>query len=222
MIRQRSSKEILRVTFPDGTVLCNGNGSTTFVWVLQKIGLQALQSISLVYEHKPLISDKVYSGYETRTKPISDGWNVIVPGDADSKYMQLVAVNEKLSLGLNIQKGQFDDATPAVVLPPVVEVLKAKKTRLSVTFPSGERIENYSSKETFLAVIKKFGVDTILRKELEYLGKKIVSYSQCYKEQVQDGSKWIFVPTRTVDQYKALTIIAIHCKQNISLSIINN
>ena len=80
--RKQSQKKLLRVTFPDGVVLCYKNVTMTFVEALRKIGVDKLQNVQLeVYKH-PIITREIYKGYEADIKPLDNGWYVHACGDS--------------------------------------------------------------------------------------------------------------------------------------------
>ena len=95
-VRQRRLRSLLRVTFPDGKVLCYKSATMTFVEALQMISTDKLSQVKLESYHLPLISQEVYPRFKEWMKPIKDGWYVNVQSDSDQKYMQLVSINQQL------------------------------------------------------------------------------------------------------------------------------
>ena len=91
-VRQRRLRRLLRVTFPDGKVLCYKSATMTFVEALQMISTDKLSEVKLESYHLPLISQEVYPRFKEWMKPIKDGWYVNVQSDSDQKYMQLVSI----------------------------------------------------------------------------------------------------------------------------------
>lgn len=75
-VRQRRIRRLLRVTFPDGKVLCYKSATMTFVGALQMISTDKLSEVKLESYHLPLISQEAYPRFKEWMKPIKDGWYV--------------------------------------------------------------------------------------------------------------------------------------------------
>jgi len=109
-VRQRALRRFLRITLPDGKVLCYKSATMTFVEALQKIEADKLKEVKLESYHLPLISQEVYPRFKDWMKPsVMDGINV--QSDSDQKYMQLVSIAQQLGLDWKIEVGS--DFTPS-------------------------------------------------------------------------------------------------------------
>ena len=73
-IRTRSKKKLIRVTFPDGEVICYNNATSTMIAALKKIGSDKFPAINLELCHLPLLSKEIYPKYKEWMKPVGDGW----------------------------------------------------------------------------------------------------------------------------------------------------
>ena len=104
-VRQRKLRRLLRISFPDGKVLCFKSATMTFVEALSMIGSERFQEVKLESYHLPLISQEIYPRFKEWMKPIGDGWYVNTQSDSDQKYMQLVSIKQQLGLDWKIEVG---------------------------------------------------------------------------------------------------------------------
>ena len=181
-LRSRAKKKRLRVTFPNGKVICYNNTTTTMIAVLIEIGSDRFSSINMNLCHLPLLSRTIYPKYTKWMKPICDGWYLNTQSDSESKFMQLHSINEQLATGLIIEIGSDFD----VYEPPAMEKKSRTKDKLQVTFPNGEYIADYNALNTYLCVIKKTN----------------------YQVQI-DENRWVIVPNTTKDKAKVLRTISV-------------
>lgn len=103
--RPRAKKKLLRVTFPNGKVICYKNATSTMIAVLNEIGEEKFPSIKLELCHLPLLSREIYPRYKKDMKPICEGWYLNAQTNSDGKFLQLKAINDQLDLGLKIETG---------------------------------------------------------------------------------------------------------------------
>lgn len=198
-LRSRSQK--LRITFPDGTIICFTSCKKTYVETLKKIGMVKLQTIDLEIGHLPIFSRVIYPKYKDYMEPIADGWYVNTQSDTPQKYLQLSAINNKLGLGLSIEVGND------FVLEKASKTSK-KLNILQVTFDDGTEIGEETPLDTFLQCIWHIGIDVIKSKNIEVAGKPFISLFKQYNNQIQiDTNIWAYVPGSTKDKVKLLKVI---------------
>ena len=75
--RSRAKKKLLRVTFPNGKVICYNNATSTMIAVLNEIGEDLFSSIKLEMCHLPLLSKEIYPKYQKDMKPVDLAHNPI-------------------------------------------------------------------------------------------------------------------------------------------------
>lgn len=214
--RSRAKKKLLRVTFPNGKVICYNNATSTMIAVLNEIGEDRFSSIKLELCHLPLLSKEIYPKYQKDMKPICKGWYVNAQSNSDTKFLQLMSINEQLHLGLKIELGTDFDTTE--------KLEREKKARgrgkLLVKMPDGEYIANDSALETFLEVIWNLGIEYIRKKELSWCGNPLITSKKMVYNQVQiDSDRWIIVPNTTKEKVKLLRVIGamLHIKMDINV-----
>lgn len=213
--RGRAKKKLIRVTFPNGKVICYKSATDTMVATLQELGDDIISEINMELCHLPLLSKEVFPKYKEWMKPVCDGWYINTQSNSDSKFLQLKAINEQLTLGLTIELGDDFEAQEN----PNKEKRSKSRDKLLVRFPDGQYFANNSTLDTFLEVVWEIGIDEIKRKELSWGGNPLVTSSKMFNNQVQvDEQRWIIVPNTTKDKIKLLRVIGamFHLKMEIT------
>ena len=212
--RTRAKKKYLRVTFPNGEMICYKNATSTMIATLNKIGEDKFPLIKLKLCHLPLLSREIYPKYKKDMKPICDGWYLNAQSNSDSKFLQLKAINDQLDLGLNIELGDDFETQEE----PEKGKRSKTKDKLLIKMPDGEYIANDSALETFLETVWQLGVDEIRKKELSWGGNPLITRTKIANNQVQvDSDRWIVVPSSIRDKVKLLRVIGamLHVKMEI-------
>lgn len=216
--REYSQKKLLRVTFPDGTVICYKNVTMTFVEALRKIGVDKLQNVHLDVYKRPIITREIYEGFEADIKPLDNGWYVFACGDSTEKYLRLTTIIKQLEIeGITVEIGtDFETSN-------VKGFSKARKKvgGLLVQFADGEFIGGESPKDSYIQALSKIGLDTICYKGFEDRGEELVTRYNKYKGQVQSGGKWITIPGQTKDKIRALERISQKLNLGLKITIID-
>ena len=216
--RGYSQKKLLRVTFPDGTVLCYKNVTMTFVEALRKIGVDKLQNVHLDIYKRPIITREIYEGFEADIKPLDNGWYVFACGDSTEKYLRLTTIINQLQLeGITVEIGtDFETSN-------IKGFSKARKKvgGLLIQFADGEFVGGESPKDSYIQTLTKIGLDIICYKGFEDRGEELVTRYNKYKGQVQSGGKWITVPGQTKDKIRALERISQKLNLGLKITIID-
>ena len=63
-LRQRASKKLLRVTMPDGNVICHKSATMTLIDALKSIGSENFEQITTENCHLPLLSKEIYPRFK--------------------------------------------------------------------------------------------------------------------------------------------------------------
>lgn len=215
--RGRAKKKLLRVTFPNGKVLCYKNTTETMIATMQELGVDIMSKVKLKLCHLPLLSKEIHPKYKEWMKPVCDGWYLNTQSNSDSKFLQLNAINEQLSLGLTVELGDDFETQDN----PNKERRTKTKDKLLVKFPDGQYFANNSATDTFLEVIWEIGVDKIKQKEMSWCGKPLITTSKMFNGQVQiDNQRWIIVPNTTKDKVKLLRVIGAILRINMEITSI--
>ena len=215
--RDRARRKLLRVTFPNGKVLCYKSTTDTMIATMQELGDDVIANIKLQSCHLPLLSKEIYPKYKEWMKPVCNGWYLNTQSNSDTKFLQLNAINEQLSLGLKIELGEDFIAQDN----PNKEKRTRTKGEILVKLPDGQCFANNSITNTFLEVIREIGIDKIKQKELTWCGKPLITTSKMFNGQVRiDNERWIIVPNTTKDKVKLLRVIGAMLRINMEITSI--
>ncbi len=216
-LRLRAKRKRIRVTFPDGKVICFSNVTETFIATLCEIGSERFQEIHLDLSHLPILSQEIYPRFKNWMKPVCDGWFLNSQSNTDQKYLQLLSINDSLNLGLKIEIGEDFEKQ----VNPNKTKGKKTKEQMSVTFPDGTVISSQNGIDTFLQSLEKIGFENIMRKGLEWCSKPIISNYKMFNQQVQASSnRWITVPTTTKEKARLLKLVSLHLRINLDITIL--
>ena len=215
--RDRARRKLLRVTFPNGKVLCYKSTTDTMIATMQELGDDVIANIKLQSCHLPLLSKEIYPRYKEWMKPVCNGWYLNTQSNSDTKFLQLNAINEQLSLGLKIELGEDFIAQDN----PNKEQRTRTKGEILVKLPDGQCFANNSITNTFLELIREIGIDKIKQKELTWCGKPLITTSKMFNGQVRiDNERWIIVPNTTKDKVKLLRVIGAMLRINMEITSI--
>lgn len=95
----------IKVTFPDGSFICEGAGAATFVKTIRKIGVQEIQSLGIPFPHSkkiPLISKDILSR-RSSWRDAGLGLYVNVDLEKYTMFELLKEMNDRLGLGLRVE-----------------------------------------------------------------------------------------------------------------------
>ena len=215
--RDRARRKLLRVTFPNGKVLCYKSTTDTMIATMQELGDDVIANIKLQSCHLPLLSKEIYPRYKEWMKPVCNGWYLNTQSNSNTKFLQLNAINEQLSLGLKIELGEDFIAQDN----PNKEKRTRTKGEILVKLPDGQCFANNSITNTFLELIREIGIDKIKQKELTWCGKPLITTSKMFNGQVRiDNERWIIVPNTTKDKVKLLRVIGAMLRINMEITSI--
>ena len=216
-LRQRTKPKLLRVTMPDGEVICYNRSSETFIAVLKRIGSENFSQIDLNAAGLPFFSKEIYPQFHNTMKEVCDGWYVIMTGGTPGKYIQLKSIAKQLGINMEVEVG--DD----FITQKVETNLSKRKAddKLLVKFPDGSYAAGENPIDTLIDAIWQIGAENIRRKELEYKGKPIITLTKQFNGQVQVGERmWLTVPSQTKDKYQMLRTINLMMKLGLEITII--
>ena len=214
-LRQRAKVRMLRVTMPDGEVLCFNKPKQTFMETLRRIGSEHFHRINLKVKGYPLLSKESFPAFKDKTEEVCDGWNVITAGDAGERFIKLRAIAKQLGINMEVEIG--DDFITQKA--PTSQTRKSPVRKLKVTFPDDSFLNGENSINTFLETIRRIGPEVIKRKEIEYQGKPVITFSKVHNSQVQEGNYWVTVPGTTKEKYKMLRLLSSKMKLGLDVSI---
>ena len=216
-LRQREKSRLLRVTMPDGEVICYNRSLETFIEVLRKIGSDKFPLIDLKVRELPFFSKEIYPQFKNTMKEVCDGWYVIITGGTSGLYIQLRSIAKQLGIDMEVELGDnFITQKKEVNLSG-----RKRDNKLLVKFPNGEYAAGENPIDTLIDAIWQIGPETIKRKEIRYKDKPIITSSKMYNGQIQVGQNlWLTVPVSTKDKFRMLRIIDSMMRLGLEITII--
>ena len=215
--RLRAKKKLIRVTFPDGKVICCNNASATMIAVLRTIGSDKFHLIKLDLCHLPILAREIYPKYKAWMKSVCDGWYLNTQSSTDNKYMQLRVISDQLSLNLSIETGTDFE----VQVDADKEKRSRTKDRIRVRLPDGIYVANGSALDVYLGTIRRLGVDNVMRLHLTWSGHELIATSRKVHSQLQIvENRWIMVPNTTKDKAKLLRVIGLMLRIRLEVTIV--
>lgn len=214
-MRLRARRKLLRVTLPDGRIICRSTAANTMIETLQEIPPQRYPEITLEMCHHPLLAQESIPRFKDFMKPIAEGWWVNTQSNTDTKYLQLRAISNALDLGFIVELGE--DFEPQNTIRGGKG--PRKKTRMSVVFPDGEIVSEQSSGATFVRTIQKLGIAEVKRCDISWGGRPLIASARTDNRLEQlDERHWVTTPTNTRDRMKLLRVIAAHLRVPLTIT----
>lgn len=220
-IRLRGKKQNLRITLPDGTIICGANATKSMIDAINAIGPEQVASVGLELCHVPLVSRSITPQYTKWIKPLADGWYLMTQSNNHSKYMQLRAIFSQLGIDAKVEMGDWDIVRPNT---HVKKETKRKRTdALRITFKDGTIIQKDSPIRTFQAVVEHLGEEKVRKTNLKISGRDIISKTQTSNNQLQLASGlWLTLPLSTKDKYRILRVLSSMTHIPFDIKIISN
>ena len=103
-IERINSKTVLRVTFPDGTVIADKKAKITFAETIKRIGLMKVRNLGISFCHVPIVSNTLDKKYGQAQIPVGDGLYVMTHSSTHDKKKQLDMIAKELRIKLKVEE----------------------------------------------------------------------------------------------------------------------
>ena len=103
-IERINGKTVLRVTFPDGTVIADKKAKITFAETIKRIGLMKVRNLGITFCHVPIVSNTLDKKYGQAQIPVGDGLYVMTHSSTHDKKKQLDKISQELRVGLKVEE----------------------------------------------------------------------------------------------------------------------
>ncbi len=103
-IERINGKTVLRVTFPDGTVIADKKAKITFAETIKRIGLMKVRNLGISFCHVPIVSNTLDKKYGKAQIPVGDGLYVMTHSSTHDKKKQLDKISQELGLKLTVEE----------------------------------------------------------------------------------------------------------------------
>ena len=156
---KRSKTHILRVEFPNGTVLQEKNVSETYAQTIKLIDPELVALMELSHAGVGIVSKTLDAKYAQYQKPIGDGWYVMTNSSTNTKCTDLQLISDELELDLKISLVPLDGSEITVLQH--VEMPEGTRAKIRVTFPDGHVSQPSKVLEVLVEVVKYAGADRV-------------------------------------------------------------
>ena len=103
-VERINEKTILRVTFPDGTVIEDKKAKITFTRTIQKIGLMRVRNVGIAFCGVPIVSNTLDKKYGKAQVPVEGGLYVMTHSSTHDKKKQLDKIAKELGIKLKVEE----------------------------------------------------------------------------------------------------------------------
>lgn len=103
-IERINGKTVLRVTFPDGTIIADKKAKITFAETIKRIGLLKVRNLGITFCHVPIVSNTLDKKYGQAQIPVGDGLYVMTHSSTHDKKKQLDKISQELGLRLKVEE----------------------------------------------------------------------------------------------------------------------
>lgn len=104
--RKRSTRQKIRVTKPNGEIICHKQVVNTFLEVISIAGVDSVRNLNITMGKNgglPLIGTEIIPNYANAFKKVDNGLYVNTCSDTKTKFNQLQRINKELALELLIE-----------------------------------------------------------------------------------------------------------------------
>ena len=219
-IKVREKRQRLRISFPDGTQICDASATQTMIEAICKIGPERIAQLNMEVCHIPLVAQEVNPRYARWTKKIDDKWFLMAQSDTRQKYMQLVSVIKQLGMDVTVELGDFDTLEPVSKQKSETKQ-KKKKVQLEVTLDNKVFTHGSDTILTFLDVVEYIGIDKVKKTNIKAGRFPIITSSKVANNQIETSTgEWLTVPTLVKDKYKVLRVVSSMTHNPMEIKII--
>ena len=103
-IERINGKTVLRVTFPDGTVIEKKKAKMTFTKTIQKIGLMRVRNLGIAFCGVPIVSNTLDKKYGKTQVPVEGGLYVMTHSSTHDKKKMLDKISTRLGVKLIVEE----------------------------------------------------------------------------------------------------------------------
>ena len=149
---------ILRVTFPNGSIIQEKKVSDTLFKVVKYAGADYVRSLNIntCGENMIVSESEINPRYAKATKQIKDDLYVNTCSDTQTKYNVINKISKELDLDLQVDFVSVDNKEVVSLYPKT-----STRAKIKVTFPDGKTIQYAKVLETLIEVIHYAGVEKV-------------------------------------------------------------
>ena len=103
-VERINEKSVLRVTFPDGTVIEDKKAKMTFTKTIQKLGLMRVRNLGITFCGVPIVSNTLDKKYGKAQVPVEGGLYVMTHSSTHDKKKMLDKISTRLGVKLIVEE----------------------------------------------------------------------------------------------------------------------
>jgi len=103
-VERINEKSVLRVTFPDGTVIEDKKAKMTFTKTIQKLGLMRVRNLGITFCGVPIVSNTLDKKYGKTQVPVEGGLYVMTHSSTRDKKKMLDKISTRLGIKLKVEE----------------------------------------------------------------------------------------------------------------------
>lgn len=103
-VERINEKNVLRVTFPDGTIIEDKKAKVTFTKTIQKIGLMRVRNLGIALCGVPIVSNTRDKKYGKAQVPVEGGLYVMTHSNTRDKKKMLDKISTRLGIKLIVEE----------------------------------------------------------------------------------------------------------------------
>ena len=103
-VERINEKSVLRVTFPDGTVIEDKKAKMAFTKTIQKIGLMRVRNLGIAFCGVPIVSNTLDKKYGKTQVPVEGGLYVMTHSSTHDKKKMLDKISTRLGVKLIVEE----------------------------------------------------------------------------------------------------------------------
>lgn len=220
--KTRSKTEILRVEYPDGTVIQHPKATDTFVEVIANSYPDLIHELNIVHANVNIVSREYSDQYASAQREISGGWLVFTNTNTRRKREDLIKISEELDLGLKVDIVSI--ATGEIIIVDD-NTNESGRQKIKVSFPDGRIIQPNKVLETIVEVVKYAGPERVRDLNIIVCGDNLVLKKPKHryiKACKPVGNEWLVnTCSSTPSKYEQIMFISERLNLNIKAEIIS-
>jgi hypothetical protein len=217
----KRKSHILRVTYPDGTIIQERIVAKTLVEVVRTSDPERISALNIYLAGVNLVTKVLSEKYEKCQVPIQDGYYVMTLSDTARKYQILETISNALKLNLTVDFISIDDSDQPQAQPKPYPIPLQLKAKIRVKLPDGRIIQEGRVSQTLVDVVKYAGAENVRSLEISINKDNLVTnkVAPAYENSVKPVGNGLFVHTNSSTQTKFAQIQQISDDLNLGLIV---
>jgi hypothetical protein len=217
----KKKSHILRVTYPDGTIIQERVVARTLVEVVRNSDPERIAALNIYLAGVNLVSKEISEKYEKCQVSIQDSFYVMTLSDTPRKYQIIKTISDSLDLNLTVDFISIDDSEQPQAQPKPYPIPLQLKAKIRVTLPDGRTIQEGRVSQTLVDVVKHVGAENVRSLDILINKDNLITnkVAPAYENSVKPLGNGLFVHTNSSTQTKFAQIKQISNDLNLGLLV---